>query len=251
MTPVHTIESLLTGLIAGFICGLTGMGGGTIYVPVFYFLFGFSIKKAIGTSLLVIFISSVSAFFAHARGRQIDFKMSIYLVVSGIIGAQIGSAITARLPDIAVKIFFICLTMFLSFNMWRDRKNEVESCPANMNFSPVKLTLIGLTGGVISGMGGVGGAIVLVPLLHLCCGVPMNICIGTTLSVVIFNSLSGVIGYFYHNLVDVQTGTVTGIVAVFTAVAGAKLSMKTPTRKLRKIFSVILLMAGLAVVFGR
>ncbi|HOK80661.1 MAG TPA: sulfite exporter TauE/SafE family protein [bacterium] len=251
MTPIHIIESLFTGLIAGFICGLTGMGGGTIYVPVFYFLFGFSIKKAIGTSLLVIFISSVSAFLAHMKARQINFKMAVLLIVSGIIGAQVGSAITAKLPDIAVKIFFICLTIVLSFNMWRDRKNHVESCRAHIDLSPVKLILIGFTGGVISGMGGVGGAIVLVPLLHLCVGVPMNICIGTTLSVVVFNSLSGVAGYFYHGLVDVQTGAIIGLVAIFTAVAGAKVSVKTSTRKLRKIFSVILLMAGLAVVFGR
>ncbi|MGC9066395.1 MAG: sulfite exporter TauE/SafE family protein [Candidatus Ratteibacteria bacterium] len=251
MISIHIIESLLTGLVAGFICGLTGMGGGTIYVPIFYFLFDFSIKKAIGTSLMVIFISSVFAFLTHLKGGQINFKMALFLIISGIIGAQAGSAITAKLPDNAVKIFFICLTIVLSFNMWRDRKNHVGSGPAQIDLSPVKLILIGFTGGMISGMGGVGGAIILVPLLHLYAGVPINICIGTTLSVVMFNSLSGAAGYLYHGLVDVQTGALTGLAAIFTAIAGAKVSMKTPTRKLRKIFSVILLMAGLAVVFWR
>jgi uncharacterized membrane protein YfcA len=251
MTPIHVVESLITGALAGFICGLTGMGGGTIYVPVFYFLFDFPIKKAIGTSLLVILISSISAFFMHMRGNQVNFKISIFLIISGVIGAQIGSFVTSIMPDIAVKVFFICLTIFLSFNMWRDRKNNVETCPAEINFSPTRFILIGLFGGIISGMGGVGGAIVIVPLLHLCIGIPMNICVGTTLSVVMFNAFSGVFGYFYHGFVDLQAGTMTGIVAVFTALLGSRVSMRTDNRKLRKIFSLILLMAGLAVLIKR
>lgn len=247
MIPVYIIESLITGLIAGFICGLTGMGGGTIYVPVFYFMLG-SIKKAIGTSLLVILISSISAFFQHMKAGKVNLKITVFLIVSGVIGAQVGSLITAKIHDIAVKIFFVVLTIFLSLNMWKDRKNDREECPLEKGFSPLRLILIGFAGGIISGMGGVGGAIVIVPLLHLVMGVPMKTCIGTTLSVMMFNSLSGVAGYFYHGLVDIHTGLITGIIAVFSAMAGARFSLKVDNRKLRKIFSIVLLFAGIAVL---
>ncbi len=250
MTPINFFQSIFAGLFAGFICGLTGMGGGTIYVPVFYFMFG-SIKKAIGTSLLVILISSISAFVAHMRAGQVNFKMASFLIVSGIVGAQCGSFITARLPDMMVKIFFVFLTVFLSLNMWRENKNNPEQCNIETRFSSVRFMIIGFAGGIISGMGGVGGAIVLVPLLHLCMGVSMKTCIGTVLSVVMFNALSGVTGYLYHGFVDIQTGATTGFVAVFTAMAGAKLSLRTDNRKLRKIFSVVLLIAGLAVLIRR
>lgn len=250
MAPVYIFESLITGLIAGFICGLTGMGGGTIYVPVFYFMLG-SIKKAIGTSLLVILISSISAFFSHMKASQVNFKMAGSLIFSGIIGAQCGSFITARLPDMAVKIFFVFLTIFLSLNMWRDRKDNADGCVVAKGSSFMKFVLIGFVGGIVSGMGGVGGAIVIVPLLHLCAGVPMKMCIGTTLSVVMFNAISGVAGYLYHNLVDIKTGLITGIVAVFTAMLGAKVSLRTDNRKLRKIFSIVLFIAGIAVLARR
>ncbi len=251
MVPVKIIESVITGVIAGFICGLTGMGGGTIYVPVFYFLFNFSIKEAIGTSLLVIVFSSISAFLVHMRGKQIDFRVAGFLIGAGIVGAQIGTAITAILPDMAVKIFFVCLTIFLSFNMWKEKNGNNENYDTGFNLLPLKFVLIGLAGGIVSGMGGVGGAIVLVPLLHIYIGMPMNLCIGTTLSVVMFNSLSGVIGYLYHGFVHIQTGAITGIVAVFTALVGAKVSMRMDHRKLRKIFSIILLIAGTAVLIRR
>lgn len=241
---------MISGLVAGFICGLTGMGGGTIYVPVFYFMLG-SIKKAIGTSLLVIFISSISAFILHMRASQVDFKMAGFLIISGIIGAQCGSFITARLPDIVVKVFFVCLTIFLSLNMWNQKTNDMQNCAADLKMAPIKFGLIGFIGGIVSGMGGVGGAIVLVPLLHLCVGIPMKVCIGTTLSVVMFNSLSGVAGYLYHGLVDIQTGLVTGFVAIFSAMIGARVSLHTDNRKLRKIFSAVLLVAGLAVLIRK
>lgn len=248
MTPVYIFESIITGLIAGFICGLTGMGGGTIYVPVFYFMLG-SIKKAIGTSLLVILISSISAFFSHMKAGQVNLKITGFLIFSGVVGAQVGSLITAKIPDIAVKIFFVVLTIFLSLNMWKERKNNNnEDCSLEKSGSPLSFIMIGFAGGIVSGMGGVGGAIVIVPLLHLVVGVPMKICIGTTLAVVMFNSLSGVAGYFYHGLVDIQTGLITGIIAVFTAMAGARLSTRIDNRKLRKIFSIVLLFAGIAVL---
>ncbi|MCM8764717.1 MAG: sulfite exporter TauE/SafE family protein [Candidatus Omnitrophica bacterium] len=243
MALTSILESFAAGLIAGFICGLTGMGGGTIYVPVFYFMLG-SIKKAIGTSLLVILVSSFSALLSHMKAGQINFRMTGFLIISGIIGAQYGSLITAKLPDIAVKIFFVCLTIFLSLNMWRERARSDQDCSTQIRSSPVNLTLIGFIGGLISGMGGVGGAIVLVPLLHLWIGLPIKICIGTTLSVVMFNSLSGVAGYICHGLVDFRVGVIAGFVAVFTAMAGSKISLRTDNRKLRKIFSVVLLLAG-------
>ena len=251
MSIIQIIESIITGIVAGFICGLTGMGGGTIYVPVFYFLLSFSIKEAIGTSLLVIVFSSISAFLAHMREGQVNFRIAGFLIVAGIIGAQIGSSITSILPDIAVKIFFICITIFLSINMWRERNTGVEGNGTNFTMSTIRFILIGLAAGIASGMGGVGGAIVLVPLLHMWVGIPMNICIGTTLPVVMFNSLSGVIGYFYRGLVHIQIGIITGVVAVFAALTGTKVSMRTDNKRLRKIFSIVLLIAGMAILVGR
>ncbi|MCX7705290.1 MAG: sulfite exporter TauE/SafE family protein [bacterium] len=250
MTTIHIFESIITGLIAGFICGLTGMGGGTIYVPVFYFMLG-SIKKAIGTSLLVIFVSSLSAFISHMKARQVNFKIALFLIVSGVIGAQCGSFFIARIPDIMVKIFFVCLTIFLSFRMGKERINDTQICSTEFKIETVKFCLIGFVGGLVSGMGGVGGAIVLVPLLHLCVGLPIKICIGTGLSVVTFNSLSGFAGYLYHGLVEIQTGLVTGFVAIFSAMVGAKVSLRSDNRKLKKIFSLILFIAGLAILIKR
>jgi len=227
------------------------MGGGSIYVPVFYLLFKFSIKEAIGTSLLIIVFSSLSAFLVHMKGNHINFKTAGFLICSGIIGAQVGSLITATLPDIAVKIFFSCLTIFLSFHMWREKKDSVEICDNNFHFSWMKLLLIGLTSGILSGISGVGGAIILVPLLHIYVGIPMNICIGTTLPVVMFNSLSAVMGYIYHGFVRIRIGTITGIVAVFAAICGATISMHMDNTKLRKIFATVILAAGMAILIGR
>ena len=120
-----------------------------------------------------------------------------------------------------------------------------------VNFSIWKVSLIGLSGGIVSGMCGVGGAILIVPLLHLFINVPINICIGTTLIPIFFNALSGSIGYLARDLVEFRVGFLMAVGAVIAAPFGAKLSMKTRQKKLRKIFAVVLILGGLSILLKR
>jgi len=245
------IKGLLGGVFAGFICGLLGMGGGSVLVPLIFFLFNLSIKKAIGTSLMIIVFSSLSAFLMHAKGKQVAFRLALFIVIFGILGAQIGALFTSRLPEVVVKAVFILLVVSLGVKMWKG--SSQDNCDENawVNFTPWKVSLIGLSGGIVSGMCGVGGAILIVPLLHLIVNVPINICIGTALVPVFFNALSGSIGYLVRDLVEFRVGLLVAVGAVIAAPFGAKLSMKTQRKKLRKIFAVVLILGGLSILFKR
>ncbi len=113
-----------------------------------------------------------------------------------------------------------------------------------------KLAAIGLCGGVIAGMCGVGGAILMVPLMHLYGRVPVRVCIGTVLSAVFFNAASGIVPYALAGLVDWHTGILVAIFATLIAPFGARISMRTNRRRLRRIFAV-LLVAGAILVLAR
>ncbi len=238
---IFILKCLLGGGIAGFLCGLLGIGGGSIIVPVLFFFFSVPIKKAIATSLMVVFISAISGFLVHLKSKNTDFKLAFYLIISGVIGAYIGAYLTGILPEIIVKGFFMVLLIGLGLKLLFQKENENEE---NREYSLdiFKTLLIGLVSGLVSGLCGVGGAVLLVPLSYMILKVPIKICVGTSLIVVFFNALSGVFAYAKMGFIDYRIGLVFGIVAIITSPIGAKISILTPREKIRKIFAVFLIL---------
>ncbi|MCM8833233.1 MAG: sulfite exporter TauE/SafE family protein, partial [Candidatus Omnitrophica bacterium] len=98
---------------------------------------------------------------------------------------------------------------------------------------------------------GVGGAVLIIPLLYIFLKIPIHYAIGTALIVILFNSISGSIAYIIRNLVNLKIGLLLSITSVIGAQIGAKIGIKTPKNKLRKSFSIILIISGFSVLFKR
>ncbi len=245
------LKGILTGIVAGFICGLLGMGGGSVLVPLLFYSFPLSIKEAIGTSLLIITISSFSALFTHWKGKQVYLKLALFIVIGGICGAQLGAFLTSVLPEKIVKTFFVLLVVLLGMKMWKDPSYKEENLPEKPDFAVWKGLIIGFIGGVVSGLCGVGGAILIIPLMYIFLKVPINICIGTTLVAVFFNALSGSIAYIARKFTEIETGIVVAIGSIFGAYYGARLSLRLPRKILRKVFSIVLILGGISIIFKR
>ena len=241
------IQGLITGVLAGFICGLFGMGGGSLMVPAIIYVFNMPVKQAIGTSLFVIVFSSLSALINYIRHNQVKTKIIFFIVPAGIIGAQAGALLTSRLPETTVKYLFIILVTVLGIKMLLQSENS-DVCEIE-KYSRLSAVLIGLFAGFTSGLCGVGGAVLLIPLLYIFLKVPMHACIGTALIAIFFNAVSGSIGYMVRGLVDYRVGLLLAIGSTIAAPFGAKISIKTPREKLRKMFAVILILSGLSILF--
>ncbi|WDN90571.1 uncharacterized protein BuS5_03542 [Desulfosarcina sp. BuS5] len=110
-TPVIIIVGVIIGLCAAF----SGLGGGFMIVPLLIF-FGYSAQKAVGTSFLGVLIISISAFLAHIKLSNVDYKVGLLLGAGGIIGAQAGARLVEYVPTIYFKKIFalilICLALY-------------------------------------------------------------------------------------------------------------------------------------------
>jgi len=241
------VKALVVGTVAGFASGLTGIGGGSIYVPVFFYFFDMPIKQAIGTSMLVMVLPALTAFLTHLKGGQADFRLAAVMILSGVLATQAGAQVTRHLPDLFVKAVFVMVIGGLSIPMFF--KQEPAGDDGWTGCFPLwKAILIGVSGGIIAGMCGVGGAILMLPLMHLFVCVPMRVCIGTVLSAVFFNAASGMVSYLAAGLVDVRVGILVAVPAVLCAALGARVSMRTNRVVLRKIFAVLLIIGALLVL---
>ena len=242
------IEGLITGAITGFLCGMFGMGGGAILIPVIVHIFKLPMKHAIGTSLTIIVFTSISSLFNYKKSGNLNSKLTFLILPFGIVATQIGALLTSRLPENLVKYIFIFMILSLGLKMLFPGK-QVE-CSTQGRENKLAVILIGTFAGFVSGLCGVGGAVLIIPLFYIFLRIPMHACIGTALLVIFFNSLSGSIGYIVRGLVDFKVALVLSIGSMIAAPFGSKISINTSKEKLRRVFAVILILSGLSILIS-
>jgi uncharacterized protein len=112
-TARHRLLTTSTGILAGLVAGLMGVGGGAIMVPLQMLLLGETIKVAIQTSLGVVMLTAISATIGHSINGHVLFDRGIILGIGGLLGAQLGTRYLPKLPDTVISNLFR-LTLFLT-----------------------------------------------------------------------------------------------------------------------------------------
>jgi len=192
---IYIVVLLLTGALVGFASGLLGVGGGFIMVPIQFFLLtslGFdpttSIRVAFGTSLAVILPTAISGTFGHKRRGAVVTRPTILMGISGLIAALIGGTIASNTPGVYLKIIFGVLVLIAGIWMLTARYPESGTEPKS---GILNYLSIGFIAGILSGLLGVGGGVILVPILGILMGFKMIKAVGTSTAVIIFTSLGG------------------------------------------------------------
>ena len=113
------------------------------------------------------------------------------------------------------------------------------------------LITIGILGGFVSGLLGVGGGTIFVPLMILVMGMNAHLAIGTSLVIIIPTALVGAWLHYRADMVDLKTALILTICAIIGVVIGAKLSIKLDAQLLRRIFAVMLILVALKLLFQK
>jgi uncharacterized membrane protein YfcA len=247
----------LTGIGVGFAEGLLGVGGCFIMVPVTFFIFttmGFSpdmaIKLAFGSNLLVVFPTAISGAWAHTKKKAVWWKAGMVLGVCGAVGALIGATITSQLlnEEILKPAFGLVIGLgALRMLTWKPQK--IEEDPKE---EPLLWACWGFPIGIICGMLGLGGGIITVPVLAMALKFKMHHAVGTSLSMMIFTSIAGSIGYLINGLsvpnlppfsigyVNLLVWTCLAMTSIPVAQIGARTAHKLPATQLRYIFIIVM-----------
>ena len=255
---------LLTGAIVGFASGLLGVGGGFIMVPIQFFLLTSlgvdpttAIRVAFGTSLAVILPTAISGALGHARRGVVVYRPMILMGISGLFAALIGGTVAANTPGIYLKIIFGILVLISGIWMLIAKYPEVCGEPKK---GFINYIFIGFITGLLSGLLGVGGGVVLVPILIIIMGYSMIKAVGTSTAVIVFTSLGGIISYtmngfnvaglppFSIGYVNIIQFAVLSIISVPMAQIGVKASHKLPEKQLRYIFIFVMFYIALKMI---
>ncbi|MEH6597166.1 MAG: sulfite exporter TauE/SafE family protein [Colwellia polaris] len=256
-----TILALVaTGMFAGILAGLLGVGGGIVIVPVLFFLFqsfGVSPESAMviatATSLATIVPTSISSIRSHHHKGNVDFSLLKRWAVFILVGVLAGSWLVTRVEGTILTLLFGVIAVLSALNMlFRTGKSALyQKLPGTAG-----QTIMGTSIGFFSSMVGIGGGTISVPLLTLY-NYPAHKAVGTAAAIGLIISLPGALTMLVLGTtpIDAPAGTF-GLVnlasficivplTVLFAPVGASLAAKLDAVKLKKVFAFVLLFTGI------
>ncbi len=210
---IYAAALLVTGLGVGFASGLLGVGGCFIMIPVQYYVLlaeGFSIKVAIltafGTNLAVVLPTAISGSYRHSKKGTVLWRQSVAMGVTGAVTSWIGAYVAQILPGQILKVAFGAAILAGAVRMLTAKPVKVEEKPPE-NMLPYILwaTPLGFSCGLI----GIGGGVLMVPVMVLALKFRMHQAVGTSTALMIFTSIGGVLAYIYYGLAVISRSSVS------------------------------------------
>ena len=264
MTLAHIIILLVTGVGVGFASGLLGLGGAFIMTPVQYMIFtdmGLSpdtaIKLAFGTNLLVVLPTAASGAWRHHRQRAVWWRAAFIIGGCSLIFAFVGATLTAYLPGEALKTIYGVIVLLSGIRMLTAGQLQVEKEPVD---NPWVWIGWAVPLGLISGIFGIGGAIVMIPVMVLALKFKMHNAVATSLAVMILTSIGGIVGYIVNGIgvpdlpsysigyVNLPSWALLAVPGIVMAQVGAIAAHKLPARQLKYIFIVVMFYMGIKMI---
>jgi uncharacterized protein len=238
----------------GISLGLIGGGGSILAVPTLVYVMGVPPKSAIAMSLAIVGAVSLLGAIPHWKLGNIQLKTAGMFGLSTMLGAYAGARI-ATLPFVTGTFqMLLFATMMLLAAAFMIRKSSQTAVRAPMEEPDLTLYpkpvcrycwlwLIseGIGVGILTGLVGVGGGFAIVPALVLLAHVPMKQAIGTSLLVIVLNSVAGFLGYLGYVALDVNLMATFAIAASLGIFSGAYLVGFVQAKHLQKAFGYFLL----------
>jgi uncharacterized membrane protein YfcA len=243
-----SLLGLALSIAIGVSLGFFGGGGSILTVPLLVYVFGLEPKQAIATSLLVVGTASVAGAVQHWRAGNVELRTGLSFGAAGMVGAHLGGRAGAYLDGALLLLLFAAMMVLTALAMWRGRRLPKE--PPAVERSPGRLVAQGLGVGLFTGLIGAGGGFLIVPALVLWAGLPMRAAVGTSLFVIVLNTLAGFSGYAGHVDVDLALVTAVAAAAIAGSFLGSSLARRTDPNSLRRAFAVFVA-AMAAVIFVR
>lgn len=247
-----TVLIVVLSLTVGVLVGLLGIGGGVILVPALLYLLHYDQHMAQGTSLFILLPPiGLGALREYWKNGEVDLRAGIYCAVGFLFGGYGGGMIAVPMPSSTLKMIFGCFLMLSAVLLWRKTNgaNTVEphsaERPKGSVFRALGIFCAAGICGVAAGMVGIGGGVLLVPLLSLLFGFSQHRAQGTSLIALIPpTGLLAFLAYWKAGYVDLHTGVLL-IPGVFLGgILGGMLARRLNPRRMAEVFAGLMFLLG-------
>lgn len=212
-------------------------------------LLGFELKKAAATSLVVIVITAAAGVIGYAFNGGVAWLPAIALSIGSVVGSYIGARLLRIVPTLYLTWGFAGLLIALAVRLLFDASEQGSGHILTSWQALAGMLALGLCAGVLSGLLGIGGGILVVPLLVLFFGFTNVEAKGTSLVMMIPAGFGGTFVNLKNNLVDIRAGVTIGIAAAAVSYAGVALSVVMPVLLGNLLFAALMLYTASQFIF--
>jgi uncharacterized membrane protein YfcA len=267
MTPIEPFYLgilILTGAFTGIISGLLGVGGGFIMSPVQYWLLqetglkpDLALRIALGTSLFVVLLNASSVVLKYQQKRAVLWKQATIMGLSGLLASLGGAAVASHLPASILSKIFGVVVIIAALRTYQESAVTKKS---EISVNTLSYVSAGVVIGFFSGLLGIGGGVIGVPILLIFLHFDMLKAVGTSAAVIIFTSFGGSIGYIingwgqaglppyslgYVNLLNWILLAIPGFLA---ARKGSEIAHVVSPENLKHLFVLLMAYTGLKMI---
>ena len=241
--PADWVTLVGIGAVGGVLAGLFAVGGGILMVPLLMWRAGMDQRRAAATSLVAIVPTALVSSLTYLAQGQVDLVASLFVMLGAVVGTVVGTRLLHRIPVDRLRWMFLAFLLVVAARLLLvapDRGGEVVLT----TLTAAGYAGVGLVMGMASGLFGVGGGIIAVPLMVSVLAVSDLVAKGTSLLVTVPTSAVGTWSNRRAGLVDVRTGLVVGAAAALTSVPAVGLSLQLPPRLSGQLFAAVLLLVA-------
>jgi len=249
---------LLIGFSAGVFSGAFGVGGGIIVVPLLVLLLHFPQKGAQATSLVMVTFAAAAGFLAYAFNGQVAWLAAAFVLIGGLTGSLLGSHLIQSASDHRLQIGFGLVQIIVAIRLVAS-SGDAANPVATTVLDPVQLGSIdplaaagfagsGLAMGLLSALFGVGGGIVLIPILVTLFDFPQQLAAGTSLAVMAPIALLGAWRQSTTGATDWRLGLRLGVASIPGGILGASLALSVSGSLVRSLFAVLVAVVGVRMI---
>jgi uncharacterized protein len=254
---IDILVSLVVSLVAGLIGSMVGIGGGIINAPYLSYL-NYTPSQISSTSLIAVFFTSISSSYQYIRKGLTEKKIGMILAFSSIPGTFIGVHISNSFTLNEFRYYFafvlIGTSLYLLFRskiLSQEKKMPNLLLKGNYRRSSKLLILVifSFLAGTLSSSFGIGGGIIFVPCLIILLGFNMKKASATSQFALIFTSLSGLTLFIIEGKPDFYMGFILSMGSIIGGTLGSMLTGRMKSGLLLKIFSILLLVVSLKLIY--
>jgi uncharacterized membrane protein YfcA len=242
--------------LAAIAASMVGQGGGIFYTPIQVWL-GVGFHQAATTSLFLIMVLSLSASLSFRKAHEIDWPLVAALEIPTTLGAFLGGRLSRHFSEEALSLLLAALLTVAFFMIRSHRARQIgpavapgvlvwrrihEGQPYEINLL-LALPLMGVVG-LLTGMTGIGGGVMKVPLMNLLFRIPMKVAIGSSAVMVGITATGGFIGHASAGHWDWRTSLLAAVAVFVGAQIGSRLSVKVDKERLKPRLGALLLLAA-------
>ena len=264
--------ALGAGALAGCLGALVGIGGGVLLVPVLNVAIGLSFNHATAASLVGVLATSSSAGIAPVGRRFHNARLAILLLLFSVSGAMLGAKNLATFSDSSLKLIFgltaaaIAAVMFVRLNtrnvlpvgsdigVFGERFHDHDT-GADVEYRVKRVPLaavVAFAAGVLTSLIGIGGGILIVPMLNALCGVPLRVAAATSVLMIGVTAVPSLAARWANgDLGDFHMAAMTAIGVLLGFQLGRTISPLAPVRSLKFVMAALVTLVAAQYLFRR